>query len=442
MRFHYALVDDLVTETEFEERVEAKTEACGGLVDEPTAAMLVVGDLGRAHRKVRDLFSGGSLVCFFGRVLAVSGPRTFVRVDSEEGRIATVTLGDETGRVEMALFDEKADAVSEIAVGEVLEVIARPSPRRRGDVTALALQKAGCEVDCRVPPEGGAGPAVDRAEVELRVRVLTVRPPRTFMRRDGTPGEMTEALVGNADGVFRLVAWQPGLFEGVAPGDTVRIANAKLSQRSNRNEYAIDEGSAVEAVDDAIEVPVTPLGALPGEGTVSVRGAVASLQPPRQFVSRSGEPSWVRNLALADDSGTSPVVLWGEHALLPLAVGDPLEVYGATAKPGRYGDLEVSAGWAAAVALPVMDEVPVVIEGTVLAAPAGLFIDDGHDRYLLADGTCRMGDELRVEGILAGNRLTPTALTPASPDPGAARRRLAALVPTPKPDEPSTFTPR
>lgn len=427
MRFHYALVDDLIAEAEFEERVEAKAEACGGLVDEPTAAMLVVGDLGRAHRKVQDLFGKASLVCFFGRVLAVAEPRTFVRADGEEGRIATVTLGDETGRVEMALFDEKADAVAEIAVGEVLEVIARPSPRRRGEVTALALQKAGCEVDCQAPPAGSTAPAaVDRA-VELRVRVLTLRPPRTFMRRDGTPGTMTEALVGNADGVFRLVAWQPGLLEGVGPGDTVRVTNAQPSRRSDRCEYSVDEGSAVEAIDEAVEVGTTPLGALPGEGTVSVRGTIASLQPPRQFVARSGEPSWVRNLALADASGTAPVVLWGEHALLPLAVGDELEVYGGTAKPGRYGDLEVTAGWSAEVVLPTADEVGVEIEGTVLATPAGLFIDDGVNRYLLAAGEFRMGDEVRIEGRLLGNRLTPETVAPASPDSETVRRRLEAL---------------
>jgi replication factor A1 len=426
MRFHYALVDDLIAEAEFEERVEAKAEACGGLVDEPTAAMLVVGDLGRAHRKVQDLFGKASLVCFFGRVLGVSEPRTFVRADGEEGRIATVTLGDETGRVEAALFDEKADAVAEIAVGEVLEVIARPSPRRRGDVTALALQKAGCEVDCQVPPTGSTAPTADRA-VDIRVRVLTVRPHRTFTRRDGTPGAMTEALVGNEEGVFRLVAWQPDLLQGFGPGETVRIANAQPSRRSDRSEYSIDEGSAVEAIDDVVEVRVTPIGALPGEGTVSVRGAIASLQPPRQFVARSGEPSWVRNLRLADASGTAPVVLWGEHALLPLAIGDELEVYGATAKPGRYGDLEVSAGWSAALVLPGADEVAVAIEGTVLATPAGLFVDDGVDRYLLAAGEYRMGDELRIEGRLAGNRLTPETVAPASPDPETARRRLAAL---------------
>lgn len=428
MRFHYALVDDLIGEAEFEERVEAKTEACGGLVDEPTAAMLVVGDLGRAHRKVQDLFGGGSLVCFFGRVLAVSTPRTFIRADEEEGRIATVTLGDETGRVEAALFDEKADAVAEIAIGEVLEVIARPSPRRRGDVTALALQKAGCEVDCQAPPNGDAAPAHEKA-AELSARVLTLRPPRTFMRRDGTQGAMAEALVGNESGVFRLVAWQPALLEGIGPGDTVRVTNAQPSRRSERCEYSVDDGSTVEVTDEAVEVTVMPLGTLPGEGTVSVRGSITSLQPPRQFIARSGAPSWVRNLVIADASGTAPVVLWGEHALIPLAVGDGLEIYGGTAKPGRFGDLEVSAGWAAAVALPAAEEIAVAIEGTVLAAPSGLFIDDGVRRYLLASGAHRMGDELRVEGRLLGNRLTPDVVVPVAPDPEVVRRRLASLGP-------------
>ncbi|KAF5041567.1 OB-fold nucleic acid binding domain protein [anaerobic digester metagenome] len=432
MRFHYALVDDLLPEAEFEERVEAKAAACGGLVDEPTAAMLVVGDLGRAHRKVSDLIGKASLVLFFGRVLAVSGPRTFVRADGEEGRIATLTLGDETGRVEVALFDERADASAEIEIGEVLEVIARPSTRRRGEVTALALQKAGCEVDCQVPPPGaGAWTPGSEPLAELVVRVLTVRPPRSFTRRDGTVGTMTEALVGDGDGVFRLVAWQPGLLDDLVPGAAIRVANLEPGRRTDRREFSIDEGSTVEPVEDAPEVGTVPLGSLPAEGTVSIRGDVRVLQPPRQFIARSGEPSWVRNLVLGDDSGEVPVVLWGDHALLPIAAGDRLEVYGGTLKPGRYGDLEVSAGWSAGVLLPSAGEVAVVIEGTVLETPAGLFIDDGHRRYLLDGVAFRMGDELRVEGRLSGNRLVPDRAEPAAPDAGSVRRRLDDLVVVP-----------
>jgi len=429
MRFHYALVDDLISEAEFEERVEAKIAALGGLVDEPTAAMLVVGDLGRAHRKVRDLFGKASLVLFFGRVLAVSPPRTFVRADGEEGRVATVILGDETGRVEVALFDEKADAIGELEAGEVLEVIARPSTRRRGAVTALALQKSGCEVDCPVPPgDLGAGAPGPAPPAGLVVRVLCVRPPRTFMRRDGTPGTMTEALVGDGYGVFRLVAWQPGLLDGLAPGTAVRVSGLESGRRPDRREFSIDEGSTVEPVESGPEVGTVPIGSFLRRGRVSIRGEVRALQPPRRFITRSGEPSWVRNLVLGDGTGETPVVLWGDHALLPVAVGDRLEVYGGTVKPGRFGDLEVSAGWSTAVLLPSGGEVPVVIEGTVLETPAGRFIDDGHRRFLLDGGPFGMGEELRVEGRLSGNRLVPDRVDRAVPDAGAVRRRLEDLA--------------
>jgi len=63
VKFHYRLVDDLLTEDEFERRVEEKVIESGDLLDEQTAAMLVVRDLGRAHIRIRDLTAVTSLAC-------------------------------------------------------------------------------------------------------------------------------------------------------------------------------------------------------------------------------------------------------------------------------------------------------------------------------------------------------------------------------------------
>ena len=65
--FHHALVDDLISKEEFERRVEAKIDECGDLVDEPTAAMLVVGELGRQHIKISGLAAKSSLFSFLAR---------------------------------------------------------------------------------------------------------------------------------------------------------------------------------------------------------------------------------------------------------------------------------------------------------------------------------------------------------------------------------------
>ncbi len=125
MLFHYALVDDLITKEEFERRVEAKIDECGDLVDEPTAAMMVVGELGREHVKIRGLSAKSSLFSFFGKVLEKTEPKEFDRADGDKGWVATLLLGDETGATRVVLWDEKAGAVLDIAAGDVLEIIGR-----------------------------------------------------------------------------------------------------------------------------------------------------------------------------------------------------------------------------------------------------------------------------------------------------------------------------
>ena len=114
MLFHYALVDDLISKEEFERRVEAKIEECGDLVDEPTAAMLVVGELGRQHVKIRGLAGKSSLFSFFGKVIDKTEPKEFDRKDGEKGWVATLLTGDETGTTRVVLWDEKAGAAVDI----------------------------------------------------------------------------------------------------------------------------------------------------------------------------------------------------------------------------------------------------------------------------------------------------------------------------------------
>ncbi|NMA10327.1 MAG: nucleotide-binding protein, partial [Methanomicrobiales archaeon] len=108
MKFHYLLVDDLLGKEEFERRVEEKVAESGDLLDERTAAMLVVRDLGRAHIRIRDLAAAPSLACFFAKLLSVGEPREFERPDGAPGIVANVTVGDETGRARLTLWDEKA----------------------------------------------------------------------------------------------------------------------------------------------------------------------------------------------------------------------------------------------------------------------------------------------------------------------------------------------
>ena len=407
MLFHYALVDDLITKEEFERRVETKIEECGDLVDEPIAAMMVVGELGREHVKIKGLSAKSSLFTFFGKIIDKTEPREFDRADGEKGWVATLMLGDETGTTRVVLWDQKAGAVLDTEVGEVLEVIGRHPGKNIHEIYALALRKVSAEITCTATTAG----TLSNDPIDLDCVLLAIESPRTFTKRDGTTGDMVEAIIGDEEGTARIVAWKPELLAGLGVGTAVHLTNAKPSSRGEGKNYSLDDKSTVTVTDHMIAVPFTPLGKVSDSGTWSVKGEIRQAQQPRSFTTRNGTASWVRNVLLREGSDELKIVLWGENALVPVQPGDTIEVYHATAKAGKYGGIELGVGRGSAFRVPEDETRPVEFSGTIIEGPGCRFIDNGTERYLI-EGEFPHGSEIAVKGILTGCRIVPEQVVP------------------------------
>ncbi|MBP2145769.1 replication factor A1 [Methanofollis sp. W23] len=426
MQFHYALVDDLISREEFEQRVRARMSDAGGLLDENAAALMVVSDCGRQHLTIAEIRPGPSLFSFFGKVIAIGEPEEFTRADGDLGVRATLLLGDATGKVEVVLWDEKTGAVAEIEEGEVLEVIGRLSGRSGWSLSAMALRKSTVAIECPFGTERNcASPA---GSGDLVVRVLGIEEQKIFTRRDGSAGAMVPAVIGDETGTARLVCWEPTLLAKVYPGESVRIVGARPGGRDRRygTEFSLGEGGQIEPAGREVEVMLTPARDVRPDLTVSVTGEVTGVQPPHGFTTRKGTRSWVRNLDLVDDSGTVHLVLWGDQALESISPGEEVKVYHARTREGRYGGVEVSVGRGSMLVLPQADEHEISFEGTVVPSPLGTTLDDGHETYLLS---CDLlpGQEVRVDGVLKGRLITPCAVEPAGVSRSSLEHRLEDL---------------
>ena len=426
MLFHYALVDDLITKEEFERRVESKIDECGDLVDEPTAAMMVVGELGREHVKIKGLSAKSSLFSFFGKVVDKTEPKEFERADGEKGGVATLLLGDETGTTRVVLWDEKAGAVLDIAAGDVLEIIGRHPGKSAREIYALALRKASCEITCPATTDGTMAGSLSIEPVDLDAILIAVEEARTFTKRDGTTGEMAEAVIGDALGTARVVAWVPELLLNIPAGATVHITGAKPNVRDEGRNYSLDEKSSIAITDMQVSVPFSPLGSVSDRGIYSIQGVVKEVKEPRSFTKRNGAMSWVRNIVVGEDEDDLKVVLWGESALTPLSPGDRIEAYHATARAGRFGGIELGVGRGSAFRVLKEVSCPIVFCGTIISGPGCTFIDDGTDRYLIEGGFAE-GSRMRVTGILSGSRIIPEQIEPAGMNPDAILAQIRSF---------------
>ena len=154
----------------------------------------------------------------------------------------------------------------------------------------------------------------------------------------------------------------------------------KPDRRGTGRAYSLDEKSSVEITDQKITIPFATLCSVGEEGIYSVQGEVKDVKEPRSFTSRNGSASWVRNIVVTDGKDDLKVVLWGEKALLPVLPGDVIEIYHATAKPGRFGGIELGVGRGSAFRVPKEELHPIIFTGTIITGQGCTFIDNGTER--------------------------------------------------------------
>ena len=387
---HYALVSDLLTREEFEQRVEEKAESLGGIVDEITAAMLVVEDFGRSHVKIGDIPKAtAAVVSFFGKILSIEGPREFTREgESTPGLVASLVLGDPTGTTKTTLWDEQAAAVSELAVDSVVEVIAKPRFGKK-EVSFVALRESSVEiVETKKPPtsEVLANPFV--------VTVLHISPVREIERRNGTISYLQEYLVGDESGTTRLSTWSPENFSDVDVGTTVSISGVSRKEDDGIVEYQALDTAVVTPHPTHVPVLTIDAGDVEEGQCPVVTGTVVSVSEVRTFINRRNTESKVRNIKIqGEDGDVLAVSLWKDEAEKLLLPGDFVEIINAVAKPSRFSGLELSVGHGSVIRVLSEEEEPAELSGRVVLRPIGLTLENADGVFVL------IGDNLPEPGL-------------------------------------------
>ena len=387
---HYALVSDLLTREEFEQRVEEKAESLGGIVDEITAAMLVVEDFGRSHVKIGDIPKAtAAVVSFFGKILSIEGPREFTREgESTPGLVASLVLGDPTGTTKTTLWDEQAAAVSELAVDSVVEVIAKPRFGKK-EVSFVALRESSVEiVETKKPPtsEVLANPFV--------VTVLHISPVREIERRNGTISYLQEYLVGDESGTTRLSTWSPENFSDVDVGTTVSISGVSRKEDDGIVEYQALDTAVVTPHPTHVPVLTIDAGDVEEGQCPVVTGTVVSVSEVRTFINRRNTESKVRNIKIQGEDGDELAVsLWKDEAEKLILLGDAVEIINAVAKPSRFSGLELSVGHGSVIRVLSEEEEPAELSGRVVLRPIGLTLENADGVFVL------IGDNLPEPGL-------------------------------------------
>jgi len=313
--------------------------------------------------RVEDLSLGASDVDLVGQVLDTDAVRTFDRDDGSEGRVANLTVGDETGRVRVTLWDDKADLVDEFAAGEVVEIGDGYVRERDGDLELHVGDRGTVErvdEDVEYVPE-----TVDIADVEIGQTVdigggvIETDPTRTFDRDDGSEGQVRNVRIKDETGEIRVALW----------GDKAD-RDIDLADRVVFTDVEIQDGWQ----DDL-------------EASANWRSTVAVLD---------GEASAATDGAASNGSGTGDGDETGLDAFGGAAdEGDD----GGQAGTGGVTDGAAANGGAAAATAERAAGDEVEFTGTVVQTGDPVVLDDGQQtKRVETDANLRLGEEITVRG--------------------------------------------
>jgi len=309
---------------------------------------------------VESLTMGQSDVNLRGLVLDTDEVRTFDRDDGSEGRVSNLTLGDETGRIRVTLWDEMAGRATELSAGTAVEVVDGYVREREGSLELHVGDRGAVEevedgVDYE--PDATAIDSLDIGEtVDIAGVVRSADPKRTFDRDDGSEGQVRNIRIQDDTGDIRVALWGPKADKEIAPGDEVLAADVEIDDGWQDDlEASAGWQSTVVVLDDA-----------------------------------------ETSVGMGDSGGSSGT----DNAGLGSFGGDADVAASATAEDGTASDggaVQATAGGSGETQ---------EFTGTVVQTGDPVVLDDGTETMAVETGAhVQLGEEITVRGQMDGDRL-------------------------------------
>lgn len=350
----YDHISSHISPQEFEARVDEKVLLMGELCDRRTAAMLVAREFGEMEVKVERIRPETGKVTFLGKIASISEVHEFPRSDGSVGRVANLSIGDETGTVRVVLWDDLVEPVTrgEITIGQTFRV--RGFTREGYFGTEVTVDRGGLEeveadIQTRVEAYKISEIRADMGEITVLGKVVDPGEVREFARRDGTAGLVRSVTLGDETGKIRLVLWNEMAKMEIEAGETLEVVNALSRERHGQVEIQAGGYSTVRKSDVAVDYQekITPLSEVRSGSTCSISGFVTGLGEIREFQRDDGIVGRVANIYVSDDTDRVRVALWNDHVRLieTIDLGSRIDIYDCLARSGWNGEVELSCGW-------------------------------------------------------------------------------------------------
>jgi len=248
-----------LSEKEVKEKAQKKQEELNKLVTLEGALHIVAGELGlrffdspKEHvLKLENIIPGMSSVDVVCRIERIYAIREFTREDKTKGKVAAMTVADDTASMRAVLWDKEAKLIEEkkLKEGDVIKIKdgyskesmhgepeIHVTQRTKIFINPQELQKEGFKTIFEKKKKISELKEGDN-NVDVLCKLVRIYNVREFTREDKTKGKVANLLVGDDTGFSRAVLWNEdaGIIEKgeLKAGDVMMIKSAYVKNRGD-----------------------------------------------------------------------------------------------------------------------------------------------------------------------------------------------------------------
>ncbi len=216
--------------------------------------------------QVQEAEYDGEEFDIIGRVLSIGDTREFQRDDGTLGSVKSVDFADETGLIQLSLWDDKATK-TELEIGKAYQIENGRSRLGMYDVQ-LNIGKASriIELDDEQSKYISSIETLeqliynkknideldeDDTNLKIIARILSVRPVNHFERADGSPGSVQNIDIADSTGSIGLAIWSPDESKELNVGDAIKIINPRVNFNGDSYELSINSSSNITEPSDS-----------------------------------------------------------------------------------------------------------------------------------------------------------------------------------------------
>ncbi len=179
-----------LSEEEIRSRIEQKIKQLSGLVSKEGAAHIVANELGiklfesiSGRLQIKNILPGMRDVETVGRVIRLF-PITEFSKDGRSGKVASMIIADQTGQVRIVLWNEQADNIARVSIGNIVKIVSGYVRERRDGIEIHLNQRSRLIVN---PPDESLPEISETKQIKKRKYINELQ--------DGDTSEVFGAIV-------------------------------------------------------------------------------------------------------------------------------------------------------------------------------------------------------------------------------------------------------